>query len=130
MSLPTTLGAYRECEDIFQKALAAPKGVRVQVDSREGAVNLRTRLHYYRTLDRDANARTYPPDHPNHGQSLYDDFVVQIYPDEDGDRYWLYVQPRSAKILVIETIEADDTPIDTTAEEIHLLEDQSNGTPQ
>lgn len=134
MSLPTTLGAYRECEDIFERAVADPKGVRVQVGSQEGAINLRSRLHYFRKLDRDANAKTYPTDHPQHGQSLYDDFVVQMYPDEDRDagRWWLYIQPRSSKILAIEPLsETDDlievAPLDGEAHEIHQIEDQSNG---
>lgn len=132
MSLPTTLGAYRECEDLFEKAAADPKGVRAQVASQEAAINLRSRLHYFRKLDREANEKTYPADHPAHGQSIYDDFVVQMYPDEDraGGKWWLYIQPRSSKILAIESLSEDGvepTTIDGEGHEVHQIEDHTNG---
>jgi len=131
MSLPTTLGAYKECEAIFERAAADSGGARVQVESYGAAVGLRTRLHYFRKLDREANAKTYPADHPQHGQSIYDDFSVAIYPDEGREHYWLYIEPRSKKILAIEGLSETppliaDNPTDTEAHEVHQIEDHSH----
>lgn len=131
MSLPTTLGAYKECETAFERAAADPAGARLQVADYNAAVGLRTRLHYFRKLDRAANAQMYPSGHPQHGQSIYDDFSVSIYPDEDGERYWLYIEPRSKKILAIEGLSETPPllaePLDTDASETLQIEDQSNG---
>jgi hypothetical protein len=132
MSLPTTLGAYRECQEVFENAARDSAGARVQVADYNAAVGLRTRLHYFRKLDRAANAQTYPADHPQHGQSIYDDFSVSIYPDEDRVRYWLYIEPRSKKILAIEGLSETppliaDNITDGEASETFQIEDQSRG---
>jgi hypothetical protein len=85
MSLPTHIGAYDDCRDIFERATLDPKGARAKAGTREAAVALRTRLHYFRTLDRQANADIYDAGHPMHGRSLYDGFLVELIRDEDGD---------------------------------------------
>lgn len=126
MTLPTTLGAYNECQKLFDKALEGHNGARAKFDDHATCMNMRTRLHYFRKLDREANAKTYPREHPMHGQSPYDDFVVQIIPDVDGD-YWLYIQRRSSKILALETLDADDGLVEAEATEVHQIEDHSNG---
>lgn len=101
MSLPNSLRAYEDCEDLFRRALDDPKGARACVGSHEAAINLRTRMHYFRTLDRRANSETYASDHPSHGTSIYDPLVVQLRKDAD-DEWWLYIEPRGARILAIE----------------------------
>jgi len=128
MTLPSALGAYNECQQLFDKALEGHNGARAKFDDQSTCINMRTRLHYFRKLDRDANAKTYPADHPQHGQSLYDDFVVQILPDEDGD-WWIYIQRRSSKIRALETLDEDDglVEVESTASEVHQIEDHSNG---
>ena len=131
MSLPTTLGAYRDCEEIFQRAAADRSGARVQVESYNAAVVLRTRLHYFRKLDRAANAETYPTGHPLHGMSAYDDFFVSMYPDEDREHFWLYIEPRSKKILAIEGLSdtpplLEENPLDVESHEVHQIEDHSH----
>lgn len=126
MSLPTSLRAYADCQKLFESATADPKGARACLGAYEACVNMRTRMHYFRSLDRDSNANIYPKDHPMHGVSAYDDYVVQIIEDEDG-MHWLYVQPRSAKILVIEGLSDVGDLIDTTGEEVRMLEDKTNG---
>lgn len=132
MSLPTTLGAYKECQDIFERASLDSAGARVQVESYAAAVGLRTRLHYFRKLDRAANKETYPHGHPQHGQSIYDDYSVSILPDEDREHYWLYIEPRSKKILAIEGLSEEGTSpiaaVDGEATEVHQIEDHTNGS--
>jgi hypothetical protein len=101
MSLPTHIGAYDDCRDIFERATLDPKGARAKAGTHEAATSLRTRLHYFRTLDRRANAGVYASDHPMHGRSLYDGFMVELIRDEDSD-WWAYVTPRRDKILALE----------------------------
>jgi hypothetical protein len=126
MSLPTSLRAYTDCQDLYEKATLDKLGVRVCLGTYEACINMRSRMHYFRKLDRDANAETYPSGHPMHGVSPFDDFVIQIKSDTN-DEFWLYIQNRNAKILAVEGLSTiDDSPVlDGTGEEIHLIEDQS-----
>jgi hypothetical protein len=125
--MPTSLRAYKDCEEAYSAAASDRKGARIKLGTYESAVQMRTRLHYFRKLDREANATTYPdPGHPMHGQSLYDEYVVQIMRDED-DEYWLYITPRSARILAIEPLSEVEDLIEVEGDEVQLLEDKTNG---
>jgi len=130
MSQINSLRAYTDCQKLFEAALADPKGARALIGSQEQCMNMRTRMHYFRRLDREANAKTYPEDHPNHGTSVYDPFVVRLLPDQD-DNWWVYVQPRAADDMVIEGLSLggdeliDANVTDTEAHEVHQLEDHS-----
>lgn len=123
--------AYDDCRTIFEKAMADPKGARAKTGTYDAAMQLRTRMNYFRTLDRRSNAEIYPADNPMHGQSLYDTYVCQIERDEDGE-FWLYVVPRMAKVLALEGISdggdlIDINPTDVEAHEVHMIEDKTNG---
>lgn len=132
MSQINSLRAYDDCLKAFEAALADPKGARVLCGTYEAAMNMRTRMHYFRNLDRKANGSTYPVDHPQHGTSVYDPYVVRNpIPDEDG-AWWLYIEPRASGDMVIEGL--SDTPAlldanitDSEAHEVHLIEDKTNG---
>jgi hypothetical protein len=128
MSLPTSLRAYIDCQKVYDAATEDPKGARVCLGTYEACINMRSRMHYFRKLDRRANAETYTdPQHPMHNVSRYDDFVIQIQQDTAGE-FWLYVQNRDAKILAIEGLsQVDDAPLDVDGAEVHLIEDQTNG---
>lgn len=126
MSLPTSLRAYRDCEDLFTAATADPKGARARAGDEGAAYHMRTRLNYFRSLQRDANAEIYPPGHPDHGTSIYDEYTITMIRDEDGF-YWLYVEPRTSKMQVVEGLSNVEALIDTDATEVLALEDQSNG---
>lgn len=125
MSLPQSLGAYRDCQDLFDRAITDPKGIRVCLGTYEACFALRQRMHYYRNLDRKANATLYPADHPLHGTSATDDFILQILMDEDK-KFWLYITPRSGQILHIEGLSEVGDLIDVEGGEVHMIEDQSN----
>jgi hypothetical protein len=131
MSQINSLRAYTDCQKLFDSALADPKGARALIGTWEACTNMRTRMHYFRRLDREANQKTYPADHPNHGTSIYDPYVVRLIPDEDN-QWWVYVQPRAPDSMIIEGL--SDTPdlldansTDTSASEVFALEDKSNG---
>ena len=129
MSQINSLRAYDDCRALFDRALADPKGARALIGEHSACINMRTRMHYFRKLDREANAVVYPAGHEMHGTSIYDPLVVQIIPDVDG-KFWLYVQPRSAD-LYIEGLSELDSPLldanvmDVDAHEVHMIEDQS-----
>lgn len=111
MSLPNSLGAYLDCRALYDAALNDPKGARACLGTYESCLNMRTRMHYFRMLDRRANMETYPPGDPKHGTSVYDDYVIQITGDTEGE-FWLYIQPRSARVLAIEGLsEVEDTQL-------------------
>lgn len=126
MSLPNSLRAYADCLALYDAAIADPKGARACLGTQEACINMRTRMHYYRKLDRDANADLYKPGEPMHGVSVYDDYVLQILRDEDN-QFWLYIQPRSAKILHVEGLSEVAEPIDAESTEVRYIEDANNG---
>lgn len=129
MSQINSLLAYTDCRKLYEAALADPKGARARIGTQDQCINMRTRMHYFRNLDRKANAQTYPADHAFHGTSIFDPLVVRMFPDEDGD-WWVYVQPRTEDMLIEGLSEVgdliDQNVTDTTAHEVHQLEDKSN----
>lgn len=127
MSQINSLRAYDDCRKVFEAALTDPKGARARIGPDHGmAINMRTRMHYFRNLDRKANTDTYPEGHINHGTSVYDAYVVRIYPDEDR-AWWVYIEPRGATDMVIEGL--SDTPqlIEIEVAEILAIEGPANG---
>lgn len=123
MSLPTSLGAYLDCRQLFDAALADPKGARACLGTWEACRNMQSRMNYFRSLDRIANKEIYPKGDPKWGISAYDPYVVQLMEDADGE-WWVYVQPRD-KILVIEGLSEVEPLIEVEGTEVHLIEDQS-----
>jgi hypothetical protein len=125
-----SLRAYDDCRKLFEAAMADPKGARAILGEESACINMRTRMHYFRKLDREANERTYPMGHPQHGTSIYDTLVVRILPDEDG-AYWLYVEPRSTDLYIEGLSETppliEINPTDTSSYEMHQIEDHSDG---
>jgi hypothetical protein len=117
MSMPTSLRAYLDCENLYAAAAADPSGARACLGTESAAIQMRTRMHYFRKLDREANQTTYPPGDPMHGQSIYDEYVVQIKDDSEGE-WWLYITPRSARILAIQGL----SEIEGEGEEVKFLE--------
>ena len=127
MSVSNSLGAYRDCATYFDLAAADPKGIRICGGTHEICFALRQRMHHYRNLDRRANCVTYEPSHPMYNASAYDDFVLQIFKDDDTPpQWWLYISSRSAQILAIESLSDVPPLIDTDGHEVQMIEDQSD----
>lgn len=121
MSLPTSIRAYDDCKTLYEAAALDPKGVRACLGTEGAAMGMRTRMNYYRKLDREANAEIYPSDHPMYNLSPYDIFVNLLMVDADGE-WWLYVQPRTSKILAIEGLSEVPDLVDVDGEEVKLIE--------
>lgn len=130
MSQINSLLAYGDCQRLFEAALKDAKGARAMIGSYEQCLNMRTRMHYFRNLDRKANLQVYPVGNAMHGTSIYDPYVVRNpVKDEDGN-WWLYVEPRSNTEMVIEGLsegglEFIENVTDVESHEVHLIEDQS-----
>lgn len=96
MSVSTSRLAYTDCYEVFDRALLSATGIRLPMASMDVATNFRMRMHQARKIDRQDNLKTYPDDHPMHGQSQYDKYTVRLLTYEDGT--WLHVEPRGAGI--------------------------------
>lgn len=125
MSLPTSLGSYLDCRALYDAALADPLGARACLGTEGAALNMRSRMHYFRSLDRSANAEIYPRGDPKHGVSIYDDYQITILSDTAGE-FWLYIRSYSAKVLAIEGLSQVE-PVDVDGEEVRLIEDRTDG---
>jgi hypothetical protein len=125
MSLPTSLGSYLDCRALYDAALADPLGARACLGNFGAAQNMRGRMHYFRKLDRAANAEIYPRGDPKHGVSIYDDYQITILADTN-DEFWLYIRSYSAKVLAIEGLSQVE-PIDVDGQEVRLIEDRTDG---
>lgn len=123
MSQIESLIAYEDCRKVFDAATKDPKGARALIGDHGMAQNMRTRMHYFRNLDRKANKLTYPETHALHGTSVYDAYVVRILMDEDR-KFWVYVEPRGVVGMVIEGL-SEVPEIAGEAEEVLQIEDQT-----
>lgn len=125
MSLPNSLGAYLDCRALYDAATNDPKGARACLGTYDACINMRTRMHYFRSLDRKANESVYPKGDPKHGTSVYDDYVIRIIQDTALE-YWLYIQPRSAQVLEIQGLSEVEELVEVEGNEVQLIEDQTN----
>lgn len=93
MSLPKSRASFQDCFDIFDRALADEKGIRIPVRNYQTAVHLRMRLHTARQLDRDYGRERYEPGHFMHGCSEYDRLVVKLRETrDDPPRIFIYIE--------------------------------------
>jgi len=98
--------AFGDVEEVLERAVASPKGIRIPCSSRSAAITLRARANYFRKLDRARNRDIYPDrTHPMHGASAYDLFVLRIPPKGSAEEHVLYIEPHSAENLTIEDIQ-------------------------
>jgi hypothetical protein len=97
--------AYEDLREIFDRALDAPKGLRIPCKSRGAAMQLRSRFNSLREVDRKQNLRTYAEGDPMHGQSQYDRLTLRIMPPGDPNDHYLYILHRLASELTVEEIE-------------------------
>lgn len=123
MSLNNSRRSYDDCFVLFDRALEADRGIRVEVPDSDAATYLRMRMHHARTIDRRENKTTYPdPAEALHGRSVYDIFVIRI---EDGEPAWVYLDKQKVEIGRVEEIPADyriETMPTAPRVEFHVVE--------
>lgn len=78
MTVSNSLLSYQDCFELLDRAIEDKVGARYQVRDHDAAINLRSRIHYARKLDRNKNAQIFDAGHPMHGCSQYDALTVRI----------------------------------------------------
>ncbi len=125
MALSSSLQAYTDCLDFFDRVIDDPKGGRVFIGSYADAHHFRMRCNYARKMHRDTNARVYPPENKMHGCSEYDPLCLQIKQDTEGG-HWVYAVRMQLDASQIELLsEIDDTPQITDVGPL-AIEDQTH----
>ena len=91
MSASTSRLSYADAEAIFDAAMADDKGIRIPFSDNGQAMHLKMRLHKFRQIDREDNARTFERGHPLYGRSNYDVIRVRVIV---LDHIWyVYLEP-------------------------------------
>ena len=101
MSATASRNAYEDCFELLDKALDSANGVRNGHRERGSAMQMFTRLHRARQIDRDQNSEVYPEGDPKHGVSEYDTLVIRS-PKEEKGKWWIYIEPRAIAGVVEE----------------------------
>lgn len=91
MPLPSSPLAYSDCYQLFDAAMADPKGARVFKGTEQAAAHFRLRCNYARVVNREENLKTYEKGHPLHGRSEYDQVILTLKQDEE-DQWWVYAE--------------------------------------
>jgi hypothetical protein len=104
MPSSTNLGAYTDCVEIFDRAVASRQGIRIPVSTPGDGRLMVLRLQQARSLVREKSKEIYPdPTNPNWGTSPYDPLIVRM-PRKIEDRWWVYIEPRLANTDDIEEL--------------------------
>lgn len=127
MTTSTSRLAFTDCFELFEKALAADKGIRIKFPDRGSAWYFRLRLQSARRVDRQANTETYNPDHKMYGRSVYDTITCRL--EVEAGQQWLNLEKIDAREFEIE--ELGKLKPETEAEEAELpaIEHVNNFAP-
>ncbi len=109
MSLPLQIAAYGDCFEVFERAKANPRGVRVHMGPKNSAERMRYRMQMARRLARDESRRMYDRTAPQWNKSEFDDLILLLRQDEDGE-WWVYVERYGMDIGVIEPLSDEASP--------------------
>lgn len=85
MAFSNSVFSYEDIRQLFDKALASERGLRIKLNKTGAAHNLRQRMSYYRQLDRRENKKIYQPDNPLWGRSQYDVLILKITEADAAD---------------------------------------------
>ena len=108
MALSDQIAAYDDCYDLFDKAMAHPKGVRAQFEDYPTAHHFRLRMNHSRILLRRESKRIYEAADPRWNKSEYDGLVIRLREDEES-KWWVYVERNGGQILAVETLDDVDS---------------------
>jgi hypothetical protein len=99
--------AFDDVKDILNRALDSESGIKITCKNHAEAMSLRIRIHYYRKIDKDLNAVTYPPEHALHSVSIWHRLVCQVPKKGAPDDNVLRITKRTTDHLIIEPIEPE-----------------------
>jgi hypothetical protein len=115
----TSILAHRDVKIALDRALQNTKGVRVKCTSRGEAYSLRQRFYTFRKADRRSNGAVYPPEHPLHFRSVYDQVLLVL--GSNGEGAWYVDIVVSNEKRLEERIEDLGPPIEEV-EEVEIVE--------
>lgn len=118
MSISNSRLAYQDCRDLFERAMADPRGARLLIGKQNFARFFVLRMHKCRTIERADNAKVYPIGDPMHGASDWDQIKCSIKEDSDG-HWWVYAEKVELDLNRVESlseIEGEYTEIETQIE--------------
>lgn len=81
MAYNSSITAYPDIAEVFEKALASPKGILLTFENANAVTTFCGRAHNYRYLDRKESKKIYDPEHPSWGRSAYDPLMIQKVKD-------------------------------------------------
>ncbi len=108
MALSESIAAYEDCYDTYERAMKAPKGIRVLFDNKKAASYFRIRMNQARVLQRREAMRQYERTDPRYGKSEFDKFRIKIVEAAEATgEWWVYVDPfgQAEEIQTIEELE-------------------------
>lgn len=86
-----SISDFDDCEEVFEKAVASAKGIRVSKESPSHATAYMQRLNTYRAKLRKNTEEVYPLGHELRGRSPYDGFILRRDPDNTSA---ILIQPK------------------------------------
>lgn len=101
MTMPKALGAYADCEELFEQALANPRGIGITLETPGAATHLRHKLNTFRVRLRKQSQKVYPPEDPKHGTSPYD--ALKVTEDKENPCRVLITEHRT-NVLKVESL--------------------------
>ena len=110
MSLTSKPAAYRDCYDLFDKAISTPGGVRAPIATYNAARIFQLRMNKARSIERDFNRRAYDRASPLYDTSPWDGYAVCVRGPDAAGEWWIYVEPTGNDAVV-----AAAEPIDPSA---------------
>jgi len=69
--------SYNDIKELLERALLAPKGLRISFESTNAAIRWLSRANSFRAVDRKANAKLYQEGHSMHMASAYDVLLIK-----------------------------------------------------
>lgn len=104
MSQSSSLFAYNDVRDAFERALQSPHGIKITYSSYSQAIHERSRFNQFRKLHRAETLDIYDEGHPLRGKSVYEALNLRIPRRSEPDSNILYIEPRTIANMQIEDL--------------------------
>lgn len=98
MPLSKSLSAYPDCQAALDRALYAPNGVKISVETKGKAVHLVQRMRNFIKMTRRKSLEIYPEGAPERGVTAYD--PLEIVAKENA----VFIKLRTAETLKVEEL--------------------------